>query len=286
MHSMPTAQQMWSKLRVRSFSCEGHDQTYSVFQCYHAVATHAISHSHCDSHFVLCATNFPKLLISHAPASLVTTSRPAVGLTGTKLGCGEGGCGACTVTVERYDAHVGAVVSRAVNACLAPLPSFDGASVTTVEGIGSTKTGLHPVQAAIATRHGSQCGFCTPGIVMSMYSLLRRTPEPTNAQLGAALDGNLCRCTGYRPILEGFRGILDPASRAAAAGADEAERRAVVDEDELRGAAVRCASAELTCRSTRVGWTRPTSLQVVVCPFMHARIPCISRRPLHRCGHH
>lgn len=127
--------------------------------------------------------------------------RDRLGLTGTKLGCGEGGCGACTVTVAHFDAASKGVVYRAVNACLAPLCSVDGCSVTTVEGIGTTRE-PHPVQQRIAELHGSQCGFCTPGIVMALYSTLRRNPQPTLADIESAFDGNLCRCTGYRPILD------------------------------------------------------------------------------------
>lgn len=93
----------------------------------------------------------------------------------------------------------------AVNACLTPLCAMHGLAVTTVEGIGSTKSRLHPVQERIAKAHGSQCGFCTPGIVMSMYSLLRTLPKPTMHDLEIAFQGNLCRCTGYRPIIEGYR---------------------------------------------------------------------------------
>ncbi|XP_050457296.1 xanthine dehydrogenase isoform X2 [Cataglyphis hispanica] len=93
----------------------------------------------------------------------------------------------------------------AVNACLTPICAVHGLAVTTVEGIGSTKTKLHPVQERIAKAHGSQCGFCTPGIVMSMYALLRSIPKPTMKNLEIAFQGNLCRCTGYRPIIEGFK---------------------------------------------------------------------------------
>lgn len=92
-----------------------------------------------------------------------------------------------------------------VNACLAPVLSMHGLAVTTVEGIGSTRTKLHPVQERIAKAHGSQCGFCTPGIVMSMYTLLRNSPKPSMKQMEVAFQGNLCRCTGYRPIIEGYR---------------------------------------------------------------------------------
>ncbi|XP_072043502.1 xanthine dehydrogenase-like [Amphiura filiformis] len=93
----------------------------------------------------------------------------------------------------------------AVNACLYPVCAVHGKAVTTVEGIGSTRTKLHAVQERLAKAHGSQCGFCTPGMVMSMYTLLRNHPKPTNQQLLRAVEGNLCRCTGYRPILDAFK---------------------------------------------------------------------------------
>eukprot|EP00435_Cladocopium_sp_Y103_P059865 s424_g21.t1 len=125
--------------------------------------------------------------------------RERLGLTGTKLGCGEGGCGACTVTVAQFQGET--VVHRAVNACLAPLCSVDGCHVTTVEGIG-TSNKPHPVQQRVAELHGSQCGFCTPGIVMSLYTTLCRTSKPTLSEIESSFDGNLCRCTGYRPILD------------------------------------------------------------------------------------
>uniref|UniRef100_A0A3B4A7D1 2Fe-2S ferredoxin-type domain-containing protein n=1 Tax=Periophthalmus magnuspinnatus TaxID=409849 RepID=A0A3B4A7D1_9GOBI len=131
--------------------------------------------------------------------------RKKLGLTGTKLGCAEGGCGACTVMISRFhlDSH-----HLAVNACLAPLCSLHLAAITTVEGIGSTAQKLHPVQERISHAHGSQCGFCTPGFVMSMYALLRNNPAPHMEQLHQAFQGNLCRCTGYRPILEGFKTFI------------------------------------------------------------------------------
>ncbi|XP_064394942.1 xanthine dehydrogenase/oxidase-like isoform X2 [Halichondria panicea] len=131
--------------------------------------------------------------------------RTQLRLTDTKLGCGEGGCGACTVMLSWY--QEGVVTHTAVNACLAPLCSVDGMAVTTLEGIGSSRDLLHPVQEriAIARAHGSQCGFCTPGFVMSMYTLLRNSHAPSEKQIEGAFEGNLCRCTGYRPILEGFK---------------------------------------------------------------------------------
>ncbi|XP_003473062.1 xanthine dehydrogenase/oxidase [Cavia porcellus] len=137
--------------------------------------------------------------------TLLAYLRRKLGLSGTKLGCGEGGCGACTVMISKFDHFQNKVVHYSVNACLAPICSLHHMAVTTVEGIGSTKTRLHPVQERIAKSHGSQCGFCTPGIVMSMYTLLRNQPTPTIEEIEDAFQGNLCRCTGYRPILQGFR---------------------------------------------------------------------------------
>ena len=134
-------------------------------------------------------------------------------LCGTKLGCGEGGCGACTVMVSRYNRKDKKIEHFSVNACLAPIASMHGLAVTTVEGIGSTKTTLHAVQERLAKFHGSQCGFCTPGIVMSMYTLLRNKPKPNSEDLDVYFQGNLCRCTGYRPIIEAFRTFTESATQ-------------------------------------------------------------------------
>ncbi|KAF1989007.1 xanthine dehydrogenase [Aulographum hederae CBS 113979] len=124
-----------------------------------------------------------------------------IGLTGTKLGCAEGGCGACTVVVSQYNPTTKQIYHASVNACLAPLVSVDGKHVITVEGIGNVSR-PHPAQERIALSNGSQCGFCTPGIVMSLYALLRNKPDPSEHEVEEAFDGNLCRCTGYRPILD------------------------------------------------------------------------------------
>ncbi len=130
---------------------------------------------------------------------------PGVGLTGTKLACGEGGCGACTVLITRVDPNTTQVVERAVNACLHPLCSLDGASVTTIEATGSSRTGLSPVQDAIVSEVGTQCGFCTPGWVMNMEGLLRSGVPLTPQTIEDHFDGNLCRCTGMRPILNAMQ---------------------------------------------------------------------------------
>ncbi|XP_006889201.1 PREDICTED: aldehyde oxidase-like [Elephantulus edwardii] len=123
-------------------------------------------------------------------------------LTGTKYACGSGACGACTVMVSRYDPKTKKIHHYPATACLLPVGSLHGAAVTTVEGVGSIKTRIHPVQERLAKCHGTQCGFCSPGMVMSIYTLLRNHPEPTPEQVTEALGGNLCRCTGYRPIVE------------------------------------------------------------------------------------
>ncbi|XP_071963951.1 xanthine dehydrogenase/oxidase-like [Antedon mediterranea] len=137
--------------------------------------------------------------------TLLSYLRLTLRLTGSKLGCGEGGCGACTVMISSYDRLTKKITHISANACLTPICQVHMMAVTTVEGIGRIKDGLHPVQERIAKAHGSQCGFCTPGIVMSMYTLLRNNHQPTMTDIEDTFQGNLCRCTGYRPILEGYR---------------------------------------------------------------------------------
>lgn len=130
-----------------------------------------------------------------------------VGLTGTKKVCAQGGCGACTVTLSRWNPRTQKVEQTAINSCLRPLCAVDGMAITTVEGVGSIATALSPVQYQVAIDNGSQCGYCTPGWVMSMHSYLVANPDaqPTQAEIEALFDGNLCRCTGFRPILYAMR---------------------------------------------------------------------------------
>ncbi len=127
-------------------------------------------------------------------------------LKGTKEGCAEGDCGACTVLVGRLTA-AGELVYEGVNACIRFLGSLDGCHVVTVEHLAASDGRLHPVQQAMIDFHGSQCGFCTPGFVMSLYGLWMQTPNPTDQQIETTLQGNLCRCTGYEPILRAARAI-------------------------------------------------------------------------------
>jgi len=120
-------------------------------------------------------------------------------LTGSKEGCAEGDCGACTVLVGRL--ANGFLKYETVNACIRFLASLDGCHVVTIEHLKGETGGLHPIQQAMVDFHGSQCGFCTPGFVMSLYALWMENPEPSESQVETAIQGNLCRCTGYQPIV-------------------------------------------------------------------------------------
>ena len=140
-------------------------------------------------------------LSSSAPdATLLDFLRLDRRLTGSKEGCAEGDCGACTVLVGRL--YQGRLVYETVNACIRFLPSLDGCHVVTIEALRGEDGGLHPVQKAMVEHHGSQCGFCTPGIVMALYALWMAEPSPDRDQIEVALQGNLCRCTGYAPIIK------------------------------------------------------------------------------------
>ncbi|MFN0162225.1 MAG: xanthine dehydrogenase small subunit [Burkholderiales bacterium] len=150
--------------------------------------------------------------------SLLTWLREEARLTGTKEGCAEGDCGACTVVLGEADG-AGGVRLAPINACICLLPSVDGKAVFTVEGLERADGSLHPVQRSLADCHGSQCGFCTPGFVMSLFALYKNSPGATRQQAIEALSGNLCRCTGYRPIIEASQAMQEATVATPAQGA-------------------------------------------------------------------
>ena len=133
--------------------------------------------------------------------SLQNYVRNTLGLTGTKEGCASGDCGACTLVVAELNKQKNALSYKTVNSCITLLTSLHGKQLITVEHL-STKETLHPVQQAMVDHHGSQCGFCTPGFIMSMFSLYKEQTNVTRTDVEHALSGNLCRCTGYRPIID------------------------------------------------------------------------------------
>ncbi|MFT3973928.1 MAG: xanthine dehydrogenase small subunit [Amaricoccus sp.] len=162
--------------------------------------------------------------------SLLDHLRLARHLRGTKEGCAEGDCGACTVLVGR---RVGeGLVYEPVNACIRLMGSLDLTHVVTVEHLAGANGELHPVQQALVDYHGSQCGFCTPGFVMSLYALWMRKARPGVAEIEEALQGNLCRCTGYLPIIKAAQSIEGSAAedKLAAERADVLARLATMDD--------------------------------------------------------
>jgi len=127
---------------------------------------------------------------------LVDLLRYDLGLTGTKKGCGTGECGACAVILN----------GKPVNACLVLAVQANGAEILTIEGLKPSQ-GLHPLQQAFVEKGAIQCGFCTPGMILSASSLLKQNPNPTEDEIRAALSGNLCRCTGYQKIVEAVQSV-------------------------------------------------------------------------------
>jgi len=129
--------------------------------------------------------------------TLLHLIREELGYTGTKEGCGSGECGACTVIVDE----------DAVNACLYLAAEIDGKALITIEGLASSDGTLHPVQQAFVDKGGIQCGFCSPGMIMSAKALLDQNPHPGAEEIKGAIAGNLCRCTGYVQIIDSIKSV-------------------------------------------------------------------------------
>ncbi len=134
--------------------------------------------------------------------TLLHLLREELGLTGTKEGCGSGECGACTVIID----------GMAVNSCLYSAVEIDGAEVLTIEGLAAADGTLHPLQKSFVENGGIQCGFCSPGMILSAKALLDENPYPSEDEIKHALAGNLCRCTGYVPIFESVKAVIDKTS--------------------------------------------------------------------------
>ncbi len=131
--------------------------------------------------------------------TLLQLLRDELGLKGTKEGCGAGECGACTVVVD----------GQALASCIYPALEVEGASVTTIEGLAAPDGSLHPLQEAFVKHGAVQCGFCTPGQIMSAKALLDANPHPGEDEIRSALEGNLCRCTGYHQIVEAVKAAAE-----------------------------------------------------------------------------
>ena len=128
---------------------------------------------------------------------LVHFIRDKVHLTGTHVGCDTGNCGACTVHLN----------GKAIKSCMTLAVQADGAEITTIEGVG--KNGFHPIQTAFMEKFAIQCGYCTPGMIMSAHGLLAENPTPTEAEIREAIEGNICMCTGYQQIIEAIAAAAD-----------------------------------------------------------------------------
>ena len=140
--------------------------------------------------------------------------REALGLPGTKVGCGEGECGACTVLLD----------GEAVNSCLVPAGEIAGRAIVTIEGLESPAGTLHPVQRAFVSVGAVQCGYCTPGMILRTVGFLNRHADPTDEEIRRAVEGNICRCTGYVKIHDAIRSAAEALSGVPSNGGEGAAR--------------------------------------------------------------
>ena len=151
----------------------------------------------------LTVNDEPREFLAAPGTTLLSAVRETLGLTAAKRGCAQGTCGTCTVLLD----------GQPVMSCLVPVETIDGASVKTLEGVNRPDGELDPIQAAFLEGFATQCGFCTPGMIMAAEGLLAENPDPTREDVVRAISGNVCRCTGYESIINA---ILDEAQRRAA----------------------------------------------------------------------
>jgi len=137
-------------------------------------------------------------IVSNPNKTLLEVLRDDLHLTGTKESCGEGVCGSCTVLVD----------GAPVRSCLTLAVAVQGKEITTIEGLRAGEK-LHPVQEAFVNHHAIQCGFCSPGMILTAYALLKENPTPTEAEIRRAISGNICRCTGYAKIVEAIKSLAE-----------------------------------------------------------------------------
>jgi xanthine dehydrogenase small subunit len=179
--------------------------TAAIVNCFHYTLTSSFASNSVTTSIRFLLDGELTTLVAPAPTRTVLQYlREDLARTGTKEGCAEGDCGACTVVIAERVPAVGGSAQlryRAVNACIQFLPSLDGKALLTVESLRRGGA-LHPVQQAMVDCHGAQCGFCTPGFVMSLFALYKTQSDPDRRAINDALAGNLCRCTGYRPIVD------------------------------------------------------------------------------------
>ncbi|KAK3789287.1 hypothetical protein RRG08_001677 [Elysia crispata] len=187
--------------------------------------------------------------------------REQAGLNGTKVMCKEAGCGCCAVTVTNLPADSKTLETYSVQSCLTPLYAVDGWQISTVEGIGNQSEGFHPIQERIAKFNGTQCGYCTPGMVMNMYGLLHQKAHITAQDVEDSFDGNICRCTGYRPILDAMKSFSEDAHIPGRKSIDIEDLNKNLCPKTGETCPGTCSGRSLDLKVNGACWYRPTSLE-------------------------
>ena len=203
----------------------------------------------------------PVVVSGHPPqTTLLEFLRGEAQLTGTKEGCAEGDCGACTVMLASMEPASGTLAWQPVNACIRLLPSVAGKAVFTIEALAEPGGNLHPAQRAMVECHASQCGFCTPGFTMSLFGLYKNADRPSRGAVEEALSGNLCRCTGYRPIVAAAEAMFDLPPPADWRGPGQGTGSA--DESALKAALAALADPRpLHYKSDGATWFAPRTVE-------------------------